>query len=332
MIIQSSFKPAWWLSNSHLQTLFPALFRRPKLLQKPQRIQLQTPDQDELCLDCCGLESKGHLVILLHGLSGSSQSGYIQGLQQTFKNQGIRSIALNFRGCSGRPNRLARGYHSGDTGDIDFIYRYFRQLEPNTRIAVVGFSLGGNVLLKWLGEQASNIDICAAVAVSVPLLLDQCASKLDQGLSKIYRDRLMAELKDYIRQKQQFLAKTGNYSEMEKIAGVGDISKIKSFWQYDDQVVARLHGFSDVHEYYRLSSSRPFLAKINAPTLIVQARNDPFMTEAVIPQDNELSPHVTLELSHSGGHVGFVSGNIPFKPQYWLDQRITEYINQLLYQ
>ncbi len=325
MPTQTTFKPAWWLSNSHLQTIYPALFRRAPNPPDYRRERLETPDHDFIDIDYCGA-GKQPLVMLVHGLTGSSQSGYIKGLQSALFKQGLRSVVLNFRGCSGSSNNRARSYHSGETEDIQFLYQTLRQREPNTPLAVVGFSLGGNVVLKWLGEQGSRLDLFAAVAVSVPLLLGICATKLDNGLSKLYRGKLLGELKAYMHNKLQHLDSTGQTQEAMKVRELGDLSAINSFWQYDDRVVAKLHGFNDVHDYYRRSSSRQYLKSIAVPTLVIQAIDDPFMTREVLPGLSEVSPQVQLEFTKHGGHVGFISGLIPFRPEYWLERRIPEFL------
>ncbi len=324
MLIKSGFKPAWWLNNPHLQTLYPALLRKapaPDL----KRERLITADNDFIDIDFCGAGQQP-LVILLHGLTGSSQSKYIKGLQLALLNQGMRSAALNFRGCSGEYNHSSRCYHSGETGDIDFLYRTLRNREPDTPMAAVGFSIGGNVLLKWLGEQGANIDLFAATAVSVPLVLSTCANKLDSGFSKLYRASLLRELKEYIQLKQLHLESLGNNKEAEILRQVGDLDDIRSFWQYDDRVVAKLYDFANVDDYYQRSSSRQFLQSIAIPTLLIQAQDDPFMTPEVIPELAELSSMVALEITPAGGHVGFVTGHNPFQPQYWLEQRIPEFL------
>ncbi|MGR9052496.1 MAG: hydrolase [Gammaproteobacteria bacterium] len=325
MTRNSDFKPAWWLNNPHLQTLYPALLRRVPLPPCRRRERLATPDGDFLVLDWCG-EGDAPLVMMLHGLAGCSRSGYMKGLQAALWSSGLRTVAMNFRGCTGESNRLARCYHSGETEDIDFAYRTLHRREPGTPVAAVGFSLGGNVLLKWLGEQGPRLPLFAAVAVSVPLLLNVCADKMDRGFSKIYRRHLLNCLKRYMQVKQRFLEDSGNVSEAEKIGRLGDLSAIESFWQYDDRVVAKLHGFKDVHDYYRRSSSRQFLAGIKVPTLLIQADDDPFMTKAVLPERGELSPSVRLEVTRGGGHVGFVTGATPFRPQYWLERRIPAFL------
>lgn len=326
MQIQSTFNPAWWLNNPHLQTIYPSLLRKPP---EPvvKRERLMTEDHDFIDIDFCG-EGNQPLVILLHGLTGSSQSGYIKGLQQALLEQGLRSAALNFRGCSGEYNNSSRCYHSGETGDIDFLYRTLRAREPQTPMAAVGFSIGGNVLLKWLGEQGSNIQLFAAVAVSVPLVLSACATKLDNGFSKIYRASLLRELKDYVRLKQVHLESLGKTEEAELLRRIGDLEDIKSFWQYDNRVIASLYDFANVADYYQRSSSRQFLQAIKVPTLLIQAADDPFMTPEVIPELKELSASVFLEITEAGGHVGFVAGNNPWHPEYWLEQRIPQFLLQ----
>lgn len=307
-----------------MQTLYPALVRRSRPLAL-QRERLFTPDGDFVDLDWNG-NGERQLVLLLHGLAGSSSSGYIRGLQHVLSMDGISSVALNFRGCSGEPNRLARCYHSGDTEDIQFVYQTLRKRLPDTVLAAVGFSLGGNVLLKWLGEQGEKPELFAAVAVSVPLVLGVCATKLDSGFSRLYRDHLMRELKRYIGVKQRRLSELGLHEEANKIRRLGDLRSIKSFWQYDDRVVAPLHGFKDVNDYYRRASARQFLKNISVPTLLIQADDDPFMTDAVLPLQTELSPDVQLEIIRGGGHVGFICGQNPFKPVYWLEQRIPAFL------
>lgn len=317
--MHNAFRPVWWLNSPHLQTIYPALFRRIALPSGVQRERLETADGDFLDIDW--LENPDRpLVILLHGLAGSSRSGYIQGLQHSLLAAGFATVALNFRGCSGEMNRMARCYHSGETEDIDFLYNTLRQRFPQRQMAAIGFSLGGNVLLKWLGEQGDKLDLSAAVAVSVPLLLNECADKLDRGFSRLYRDYLLRELKAYMRVKTKHLQRIGQQAQAEKILQLGDLSGIKSFWQYDDKVVAGLHGFKDAHDYYQRSSSRQFLKHIRVPTLVLQAKDDPFMTERVLPTNAELSDQVRLEICAGGGHVGFVAGG--FRPEYWLEKRI----------
>jgi len=250
----SGFRPAWWLNHPHLQTLWPTLSRRAPR-PPTTRERLPTPDGDFLDLDWFGPDA-APIVLLLHGLTGSSRSHYVAGMQLALARLGLRSVALNFRGCSGQPNRTARCYHSGDTEDVDFLYRQLRQWHPDTALAAVGYSLGGNVLLKWLGEREASPDLFAAAAVSAPLLLNHCADRMDRGFSRFYRNRLIRELQEYVRDKQEYLRRAGLEEEAAKLAALGDLAGIRSFWEYDDRVVARLYRFRDVHEYYRRSSAR----------------------------------------------------------------------------
>lgn len=328
IVVDSSFKPAGWLKNPHLQTLWPTFFRHTPL--PPHRWEVvNTPDGDVLELEFCG--SHGPLVIILHGLTGSYRSQYVRGIQWALLDQGWRSMVLNFRGCGRTMNVTSRCYHSGETGDLNFVFRWLRQREPTIPIAAVGYSLGGNVLLKWLGEQGNRIDLFAACAVSVPLQLAKCASRMDQGLSRIYRDRLLSELSQYMNAKIDHLNHLGKKAEALRLKALGDVGRLRSFWEYDDRVIASLYPFQDVHDYYQRCSARAFVDKIEVPTLIVQARDDPFMTPEVIPAATETSSCVTLEISETGGHVGFVeSGNHPFSPGYWLDRRIPEFLGQSL--
>ncbi len=325
IILQTSFKPAWWLNHPHLQTLWPTFTRR--LPAPPRRIQiLETPDGDFLELAWCG-EGHGPLVLLLHGLAGSFDSHYIKGQQWALLKKGWRSVAMNFRGCGEKPNLTARCYHSGETGDVDYVFRHLQQLEPITPMAAVGFSLGGNVLLKWLGEQQGKLDLFAACAVSVPLQLHLCAETMDQGFSRIYRNRLIGELKHYVTQKIHYLEKNGRPEEAQKLKSLGNLSSIRSFWEYDDRVIAGLYPFEDVHDYYEQCSSQRFLGSIQVPTLLIQAIDDPFMTPDVIPAPEKTSPSLMMEITPSGGHVGFIQGNVPGKGEYWLEQRIPNFLS-----
>lgn len=265
------------------------------------------------------------LAILLHGLAGCSGSPYIVGLQAALRHRGWASVVLNFRGSTGVPNRLARSYHSGDTGDLDALVKTVRARWPARPLAAVGFSLGGNVLLKWLGERGERAGLVAACAVSVPLRLDLCATRMDQGFSRRYRDHLLAILKRQIEAKRgQFIA-TGNRVELARLDALDGWREARSFWEFDDRVVAPLHGFSGVDDYYARSSSRQFLAAIRVPTLVIQAEDDPFMTPEVLPDADELGDRVTLQVTPHGGHVGFVEGSL-LRPRYWLERRIPEFL------
>jgi predicted alpha/beta-fold hydrolase len=227
---------------------------------------------------------------------------------------------MHFRGCSGEPNRLDRSYHSGETGDVDSVVRTLLSREPRTPLAVVGFSLGGNVLLKWLAEKREDAGVAGAVAVSVPFVLGAAARRLNQGLSRTYQWLLLRNLHNKLRVK--FRNRTAPI-DLERLASW------RTFELFDHHVTAKLHGFEGVEDYYRRSSSRQYLADIAAPTLIVHARDDPFMTPEVIPSSEELSPTTRLEVSRTGGHVGFVAGT-PWRPRYWLEERTIAFLRTVI--
>lgn len=322
MITQSQFKPAWWLANAHMQTFYSTLTRRIKApVDARERIELPDGDFIDIAWATNGLSSKTPLVILLHGLGGSIQSTYVAGLMRAFNRHGLRAVLMHFRGASTEPNRLLRSYHAGDTGDLHYLLQLLAQREPHSQKAAVGISLGGNVLLKWLGEQGQQSLINTAVAVSVPFQLRLVADHLSRGFARIYQEYLVRSLQ------RMFKRKTMHYQgELPTI--LRDVHKWRCLWTFDEFVTAPLHGFSSVHDYYREASCRSYLCHIKTPTLIIQSLDDPFMPSSAIPQKEELSSCVTLELSQTGGHVGFISGQLPAKPIYWLEQRIPEYLQK----
>ncbi len=323
----SSFKPAWWLPSAHAQTIYPSLFRRIQSpVNKWERIELPDGDFVDTAWVTEGLSSTSPLVILLHGLGGNIHSSYIGGLMQACKQKGWRTVLMHFRGASFEPNRFARAYHSGDTSDFDFFLKKIVQQEPSTKKAAIGISLGGNVLLKWLGENALSGNLLdAAVGVSVPFELRAVANKINEGFSRIYQRHLLKKLRLLFNQKIQSLQGEANLPIALK-----EFEKWDCFWTFDEQVTAPLHGFPGVHDYYKQSSCRQYLSSIITPTLIIHAKDDPFMNIEILPSKEQLSSQITFELSEKGGHVGFVSGDIPGRAEYWLDRRITDYLEGFL--
>lgn len=319
MIVDSRFEPWPLLRNGHLQTLFASQVRHaPALSTRRERIEL--PDGDFLDVDWLG-QGSGPIVIVLHGLTGSIRSKYARGLMKAIAARGWRAVLMHFRGASGEPNRLARSYHSGDTGDFDFFVRYLLGQAPQTPLAVVGYSLGGNVALKWLGERAADAPLAAAVAVSVPFDLAMTATRLRRGFSRIYQRHLLHGMRAGLRQKLSILP-----PQIRAHA----LHRLNTFEAFDNAITAPLHGFRDAADYYRRASSRPFMPHIRRPTLILHALDDPFMSPQAIPRAHEVPSSVTLEVSRHGGHVGFVGGR-GFKPSYWLEERIPAFLGEYLY-
>ncbi len=315
----NKFKPAWWLSNPHLQTTW-SVFARRRIEIALRRECLELPDGDFVHLDWT-VAGTGPIVLVLHGLAGSIESHYAKGILQAINHCGWRGVFMHFRGCSGTPNRLPRSYHSGETGDVQYVVEQIRQREPNTPIAAVGYSLGGNVLIKWLGETGDKNPLTAAVVISVPFELAKIADQMDRGFSRVYQWWLMRSLHEAVEQKLKTI---------QTILAVEDVRKLNNFWQFDEKITAPLHGFTNANDYYKKSSSRQYLHNICVPTLILHGRDDPFMTSDVIPQNDELPPGVHMEVSEKGGHLGFIAGNVPFKPIYWSEQRVVDYLRGFL--
>ncbi len=322
------FIPAFGLGNPHLQTLWGPLWRPATQLER-QRERLWLDDGDFLDLDWHGPHSaEAPLVLVLHGLTGSSNSPYVTGLQQALATRGWASAALNWRGCSGEPNLLPRSYHSGASEDLAAAIAHLRAKRPQAPLYAVGYSLGGNVLLKYLGESGSASPLQGASAVSVPFRLDQCADRIGQGFSKVYQAHFMREMLAYIKDKQRQFQHDGRHEGLATLARLGPLEKMRTFWDFDGRVTAPLHGFTDAQDYYRRASSRYFLGEIRTPTLIIQAADDPFVFRHSLPEAGELSASTQFELQAKGGHVGFVGGSLKH-PRYYLEQRIPQWLMDL---
>ncbi len=321
------FKPAWWLPGAHLQTLWNPMCRKPPVLQR-QRERVWLEDGDFLDLDWHGPhEATAPLVLVLHGLTGSSNSLYALGLQQALAAQGWASAALNWRGCSGEPNLLPRGYHSGASEDLAETVRHLRAQRPMAPLYAVGYSLGGNVLLKYLGESGADSQLQGAVAVSVPFRLDQCADRIGLGFSRIYQAHFMREMIAYVKDKQRLFSHQGQADRLSILEKLGPLDGMRTFWEFDGRITAPLHGYADAQDYYKRASSRYFLGRIETPTLIIQAADDPFVFSHSVPDASELSTSTELELHAHGGHVGFVAGS-PRRPIYYLERRIPQWLTE----
>jgi predicted alpha/beta-fold hydrolase len=311
-VIDSQFRPAWWLRQAHLQTLWPSLSRRSiDLPTRRERVEL--PDGDFIDLDLSG-PPDAPAVLILHGLEGSIDSPYARGIMLQLNRIGLRACLMHFRGCSEEPNRLPIAYHSGKTDDPAQIAEHIRKHQAPL-YGAIGVSLGGNVLLKWLGEAGENAPFERAAVMSVPFVLNDAALRLRTGLSRIYEHHLIGRLQANFRQK---------FSAIPCPLDV-DVRQLRTFRQFDDKVTAPLHGFADVDDYYRRCSSRQFIPSIRTPTLILHARDDPFMFPGTVPGALELPDQVTLELSEHGGHAGFIGGRWPGQADYWGERRLAQW-------
>ena len=313
------FKPAWWLPGPHLPTIWPTLCRRPIKDLQITRERFELPDGDFIDLDWVNFQSHGPIVLLLHGLEGSIKSPYIKGMLHEIQLLGWRGVVMHFRSCSGELNRLSRTYHSGETQDVALVVDVLSKRDGKAPMAAIGFSLGGNVLLKWLGETGADNPLQAAVAVSVPFELAKAAKRMNCGFSKLYQWRLLRSLQKKFQRKIK-----------QQSMPLSSLPAFKTLRDFDDQVTAPLHGFKDADDYYTQSSSRQYLGKIKVPTLLIQAKDDPFMTADLLPTKSELSPQVIFQLLDKGGHVGFVTGCAPWNAQYWLEKRAPEFLKDYL--
>ncbi len=316
----NQFIAPWWAKNRHLQTVWGSLFRRLPMLPDMHRKRLELDDGDFIDVDIYSLKDRP-TILLLHGLEGSIDSPYIRGMIESAKKKNWQIVVMHFRSCSGEPNRLLRSYNSGVSDDLHSVLELLEKQSINVDY-IVGYSLGGNVLLKWLGEQSEKAKIKAAVAVSVPLMLDICATEIHRGFSRLYETALLRTLRHKTREKT---IKFGS----EQLPDLQDIPKLTSFWKFDNQVTAPAHGYKDAKDYYNQASSRQFVKHIKIPTLIIQSKDDPFMNSEVLPDMHEIPDNVTLEANTHGGHVGFIQGKWPWKAEYYLEQRIPNYLENI---
>lgn len=323
--LTATFRPATGLANPHLQTLWGPLWRKRPSLQRT-RERLWLADGDFLDLDWHGPhQAQAPLVLVLHGLTGSSDSPYVVGLQQALQHRGWASVAVNWRGCSGEPNLLPRSYHSGASEDLAEAIQHLRAQRPLAPLYAVGYSLGGNILLKYLGETGSASHLQAAVAVSVPFRLDECADRIGLGFSRVYQAHFMRAMLAYVKDKQRQFQHLGHHENLAVLERLGELRNLRNFWDFDGRVTAPLNGFRDAHDYYRRSSSRYYLGENRTPTLIIHASDDPFVFSHSLPSASELAAQTSFELHSRGGHVGFVDGSVR-TPGYYLERRIPQWL------
>jgi predicted alpha/beta-fold hydrolase len=315
------YVPARWLPGGHAMTVFANLAR---VLPRPRaaRERWELPDGDFLDLD---RHSAGGpdapLLVVCHGLEGSSRAPYVRGLAAVARGRGLSVLALNFRGCSGEPNRLARFYHSGETGDLDAVVRREAARRPGRPILLAGFSLGGNVVAKYLADlgEAAPPEVRAAAVISVPFDLARSARALDGPgtMMWVYRERFLRRLR------RKALAKAGRFPEAFDVAA---IRAARTFAAYDAAVTAPLHGFASAEDYWTRCSSGPRLGGVRRPLLALSSLDDPMVPAEALPLEAaRANPFVTLEVTDAGGHVAFVGG-WPFWPSYWAEARAVDFV------
>ena len=316
------YRPPWWLPGGHLQTIYARSLARIYSVSY-RRERWQTPDEDFIDLDWLDSPANNsNLVVLFHGLEGWSQSHYATSLMAAITRQGWCGVVPHFRGCSAEANCLPRSYHAGDSQELDWILRRLKEQHPQRRIYVVAISLGGNMLLKWLGEQAqAALDIVGrAVAVSAPLDLHAAGRQLDLGFNRfLYTRHFLQSLRPKV------LAKIAAHGLAIEPRAVRACSTFRAI---DDLYTAPLHGFKNADDYWQSTSSKPWLKAIRVPTLVINARNDPFLPESALPSREEVSDAVTLEFPRDGGHVGFVTGKFPGELD-WLPRRAINFFSRI---
>lgn len=318
-VVVSRFQPHPLMVSAHAQTIAPALLRRrPDLPLRIERLEL--PDGDFVDLGWAGEQPAGSpIAVLVHGLGGGFDSDYIRGLGRRLVAAGWRICALQLRGASSEANRLARSYNQGDTADLRLLWRQLRDREPQTFLACVGWSLGGNVTLKALSEEGPQAAPDMVCAVSVPFRLRECAEHLRQGFARVYQQRLLDSLKDMVRRKHARLP----------VCAPADLHKAlaaRDFFAFDDAFTAPVNGYRDAEDYYARAACGQYLPAIRRPTLILHSLDDPFMPSSIVPEASVLSPDVTLELTTRGGHVGFVAAGPLGLPYCWAEARLCEHL------
>ena len=287
--------------------------------------RLATDDGDEITLATAATNPTGPQLLLLHVLEGGMHSHYFGGLWTEARRRGWQPRMLLFRTCDGRLNRARRTYHSGETTDLEFIIRRLVTAEPNRPIGLVGVSLGGNVLLKWLGERSESapVQIRAAVAVSTPFDLARSSRSINSGFARVYQWNFLRSLK------RKACEKVGQHPD---ICPEAELDAVSTMWEFDDRFTAPLHGFRDAADYYARSSSIHFLERIRRPTLLLSARDDPFHPREVLADVEAISAtsrFLTTEFHDRGGHVGFVSGP-PWRPRYYVEARVGSFLADYL--
>jgi len=310
------YRPAWWLRNPHAQTMWGKYGRRIPEVRTTTEC-LVAPDGDNIELHHVPSRPKAPRVMLLHGLEGSARSHYVGGFLAEASARGWGASLLVFRGCGSAENVARRFYHSGETTDIDYVFSQLSSRWPDVEWLLAGVSLGGNVLLKWLGERGEAVDrrIRGAVAVSAPFDLEAGSRRISSGLSRVYDRSFLSSLR------RKAFAKLPRYQDLFDSER---LSRARTIYDFDDAVTAPVHGFASAHDYYEKSSSLHLLASIRVKTLLLSAADDPFLPAEVLARAEQAAAHnpeLTVEFHRAGGHVGFVGGALPWRPFYYAEWR-----------
>ncbi len=319
VIAPSPYRAPRWLAGGHAQTIWPYFLRRPHVPMRRERVD--TPDGDFWLfdwLDAPASNPHAPLVVLFHGLEGSAASHYARALFARLAALGWRGVVPHFRGCADEPNRLPRAYHSGDHEEIAAMLAAVRARAPAAAVLhAVGVSLGGSALLNWLGRAGAGAanTVSRAAAVSAPIDLMAAGQAIDRGFNRLYASHFLHTLKPKA------------LSMAQRFPGRIDasaVARVRSMWAFDDVVTSRLHGFADTADYWTRASCKPWLASIRVPTLVLNARNDPFVPGESLPGQAEVSGDVVLEQPAQGGHVGFMTGPMPGRLD-WLPNRVVAF-------
>jgi predicted alpha/beta-fold hydrolase len=320
-MVDRTFVPAWWAPGPHLQTIWGKFFRRlPALATRRER--WDTPDGDFVQLERLDAPPGAPRLVLLHGLEGAPRSHYAQGLFAEARRRGWAADLLIFRSCAGEPNRARRFYHSGETEDVDLVVRRIAAEHPGAPLVAAGVSLGGNVLLKWLGEQGARVpgELRAAAAVSVPYDLARGSRHIERGFSRVYARQFLRTLKHKAAAKRE---------RFPDLFAPDALDGVRTLWDFDDRVTAPVHGFASAADYYARSSAIHFLGAVRVPTLLLSASDDPFLPGEVLHDVRRVAaanPQLTADFVAHGGHVGFVAGRLPWRAEYWAERRVADFL------
>ncbi len=319
------YRPAWWLPGGHLKTLWGKLARlRPRVATRRER--WQTPDGDFIDLHRLEADPGSPRLLILHGLEGSARSHYALGMLEQARLRGWASDVLVFRSCGGEPNQTARFYHSGETTDLDLVVNRLTEMHSDSPLVLAGVSLGGNVLLKWLGERGNTLptQVRGAAAVSVPFDLERGARSIERGFSRVYQAHFLRSLKRKAMEKQE---------RFPGLITADRLGHARTLFDFDDAVTAPVHGFLGASDYYHRSSSIRFLSQIRLPTLLLSAIDDPFLPPDVLEEVKDIAqdnPALYVEFVRRGGHVGFISGILPWRPDYYAERRVVAFLGDHL--